>query len=54
MCFLNLDVGANPNQTDRLGDTPLHKAAQEGYTDVARILIDKHRFIRRLILTLTN
>ena len=37
----HLNEGANVNQKDENGQTPLHYAAQRGYTEVARTLIER-------------
>ena len=36
-----IDAGDDPNCGDRLGNTPLHLAAQEGSLEAARVLIDR-------------
>ena len=36
-----LESGATPNTQDNAGWTPLHEAAQKGFTDVARLLLEK-------------
>ena len=35
-----LDAGADPNQADSNGETPLHEASRMGYKDKARILLE--------------
>ncbi|MDH5763425.1 MAG: ankyrin repeat domain-containing protein [Nitrospinota bacterium] len=37
----HLNEGANPNQTDETGQTPLHRAAEIGYLGVAEVLLNK-------------
>ncbi|QOD37980.1 ankyrin repeat domain-containing protein [Candidatus Wolbachia massiliensis] len=36
-----IDKGANANNKDNEGRTPLHYAAKQGYTEIVKILIDK-------------
>ncbi len=35
-----LEVGANAEAKNRLGDTPLHKAARMGHVEIMKILLE--------------
>ena len=35
-----LRAGANVNEVDKDGDTPLHKASSKGQVDVVRVLVE--------------
>ena len=36
-----LEEGADPNAKDKDGNTPLHKAADEGRFDVVKLLLER-------------
>jgi len=46
-----IKCGANVNESDSTGYTPLHKAAQKGYADVVLTLIDHNADVNRPTLT---
>ena len=45
---LSVQNGADVNRRDKLGQTPLHWAAQQGHTEIAKALVGKGAFANTL------